>query len=38
LYFGVQGITRRYLHQLYGRHLDRLEANLRELDEPGPGA
>ena len=26
--------TRRYLQRLYGQHLDRLEASLRELDEP----
>ncbi len=38
LQLGVARLTRRYLHQLYGRHLDRLDANLRELDEPGPGA
>lgn len=38
MYFGVQGLTRWYLRRLYGQHLDRLEANLRELDEPGPGA
>lgn len=30
--------TRWYLRRLYGRHLDRLEGNLRELNEPGPGA
>ncbi|GAA4029598.1 hypothetical protein GCM10022409_12290 [Hymenobacter glaciei] len=28
--------TRWFQQRLYGRHLDRLEANLRELDEPGP--
>jgi hypothetical protein len=30
--------TRWYLQRLYGQHLDRLEANLRELDEPEPAA
>jgi hypothetical protein len=29
-------ITRWYLQRLYGRHLDRLEASLRELAEPEP--
>ncbi|AMJ64797.1 hypothetical protein [Hymenobacter sp. PAMC 26628] len=38
LQLAVAHLTRRYLHQLYGRHLDRLDANLRELDEPGLGA
>ena len=38
MYLGARGPTRWYLRRLYGRHLDRLEANLRELDEPGPGA
>ena len=28
--------TRWYLQRLYGQHLDRLEASLRELDEPEP--
>lgn len=28
--------TRLYLQRLYGRHLDHLEASLRELDEPEP--
>lgn len=36
--FGIIYFTRWYLQRLYGQHLDRLEANLRELDEPGPGA
>lgn len=31
-------VTRWQLQRLYGQHLDRLEASLRELDEPGPGA
>lgn len=30
--------SRWWVHRLYGQHLDRLEANLRELNEPGPGA
>jgi len=35
LYLPVATTTRRYLHYLYGQHLDRLEASLRELgDEP----
>jgi hypothetical protein len=35
LYLPVASVTRRYLQRLYGRHLDRLEANLHELgDEP----
>jgi hypothetical protein len=34
-YFGMRSFTRWYLQRLYGQHLDRLEANLRELgDEP----
>jgi hypothetical protein len=31
---GVAYLTRWYLQRLYGQHLDRLEASLRELDEP----
>ena len=35
LYLPVASATRLYLQRLYGQHLDRLEANLRELgDEP----
>ena len=34
LQWAVAGATRRYLQRLYGRHLDRLEASLHELDEP----
>lgn len=33
---GVAYLTRWYLQRLYGQHLDRLEASLRELDEPEP--
>lgn len=35
---GVAYLTRWYLQRLYGQHLDRLEASLRELDEPGPAS
>ena len=38
LYLPVAATTRRYLQHLYGRHLDRLEASLRELDEPASAA
>ena len=38
LYLPVASVTRRYLQHLYGRHLDHLEASLRELDEPAPAA
>ncbi|AWM34935.1 hypothetical protein [Hymenobacter nivis] len=39
LYVLMRRATNWYLHRLYGQHLDRLEANLRELDElGGPGA
>ncbi|MFD1466687.1 hypothetical protein ACFQ48_00510 [Hymenobacter caeli] len=31
-------VTRWQLQRLYGQHLDRLEGQLRELDEPPPGA
>ena len=31
--FGIIYLTRWYLQRLYGRHLDRLEGQLRELDE-----
>ena len=31
-------VTRWFMQRLYGQHLDRLEANLRELDEPAPAA
>ena len=34
LYLPVASLTRKYLQRLYGQHLDRLEASLRELDEP----
>ncbi|GAB3317863.1 hypothetical protein ACFQT0_23725 [Hymenobacter humi] len=35
LYLPVASMTRKYLQRLYGQHLDRLEASLRELgDEP----
>ena len=34
-YFGMRWFTRWYIQRLYGQHLDRLEASLRELgDEP----
>lgn len=33
-YFMMRGFTRWYLQRLYGQHLDRLETNLRELEEP----
>ena len=36
LYLPVATTTRRYLQRLYGQHLDRLEASLRELVEPEP--
>jgi hypothetical protein len=32
-YFGLRWFTRWYLQRLYGQHLDRLEANLRELSD-----
>jgi hypothetical protein len=32
--FGIASATRSYLQRLYGQHLDRLEASLRELEEP----
>jgi hypothetical protein len=31
VYFRLRGFTKRYVQRLYGRHLDRLEANLQEL-------
>ncbi|GAA4370503.1 hypothetical protein GCM10023185_45030 [Hymenobacter saemangeumensis] len=34
LYWGAKWLTQWYLQRLYGRHLDRLESQLRELDEP----
>ncbi|UOQ97051.1 hypothetical protein MUN81_17645 [Hymenobacter sp. 5317J-9] len=34
LYLPVASLTKRYLQRLYGQHLDRLEASLRELAEP----
>ena len=34
--FGIIYFTRWYLHRLYGRHLDRLEGQLRELDDSEP--
>ena len=33
LYLPVASVTQRYLQRLYGQHLDRLEANLRELGD-----
>ncbi len=33
MYLPVAHSTKRYLHWLYGQHLDRLEGQLRELDE-----
>jgi hypothetical protein len=36
LYLPVAHSTKRYLHWLYGQHLDRLEGQLRELDEATP--
>ena len=32
-YFGIRLATRWYLQRLYGQHLDRLEASLRELGD-----
>ncbi len=34
LYWPVARLTTWYLQRLYGQHLDRLEGQLRELDEP----
>jgi hypothetical protein len=34
LYFPTAHVTDKYLQRLYGQHLDRLEGQLRELDEP----
>jgi hypothetical protein len=34
LYIPTKQLTIRYLQKLYGQHLDRLESQLRELDEP----
>ncbi|GAB3869692.1 hypothetical protein GCM10028824_17130 [Hymenobacter segetis] len=37
IYYGMRRATQWYLQRLYGQHLDRLEASLRELgDEPEP--
>ena len=36
VYVLMRRATRWYLQRLYGQHLDRLEASLRELDEPAP--
>lgn len=36
LYLPTAHTTRRYLHWLYGQHLDQLEASLRELEEEPP--
>jgi uncharacterized membrane protein len=36
IYLPVAHSTKRYLHWLYGQHLDRLEGQLRELDEAVP--
>ena len=33
IYLPTAHVTKRYLHWLYGQHLDRLEAQLRELDD-----
>ncbi|GAB3579824.1 hypothetical protein [Hymenobacter daeguensis] len=38
LQWAVVRAARWYLQRLYGQHLDRLEASLRELDEPEPVA
>jgi hypothetical protein len=35
---GVIYFTRWYLQRLYGQHLDRLEGQLRELDDSPAGA
>jgi hypothetical protein len=35
LYLPVASVTKKYLQRLYGQHLDRLEASLHELAEPG---
>ncbi|MGI4862308.1 MAG: hypothetical protein ACRYFZ_00180 [Janthinobacterium lividum] len=35
--FGIIYFTRWYLQRLYGRHLDRLEGQMRELNEPVGG-
>lgn len=35
---GIRSFTRWYLQRLYGRHLDRLEGQLRELSEGEPAA
>jgi uncharacterized membrane protein len=37
IYLPTAHTTKRYLHWLYGQHLDRLDAQLRELDDV-PGA
>jgi len=36
IYLPIAHTTKRYLHWLYGQHLDRLEGQLRELDEAAP--
>jgi hypothetical protein len=36
IYLPIAHSTKRYLHWLYGQHLDRLEGQLRELDEASP--
>lgn len=38
LQWGILRLTRQYLQRLYGRHLDRLEGQLRELEEEAPAA
>ncbi|RZK30478.1 MAG: hypothetical protein EOO63_06655 [Hymenobacter sp.] len=38
IYLPTAHTTKRYLHWLYGQHLDRLEAQLRELDDLPPAA
>jgi glucan phosphoethanolaminetransferase (alkaline phosphatase superfamily) len=34
IYLPIAHMTAKYLQRLYGQHLDRLESQLRELDEP----
>ncbi len=38
LQWGILRFTRQYLQRLYGQHLDRLEGQLRELDDHEPPA
>ena len=37
LYLPVAAVTKKYLQRLYGQHLDRLEASLRELGDETAG-